>query len=1361
MKNSNYQFPNEIPSDSNWHLPSSPILDSSQDELHHNIHSKNFAKLLVQVLSSNQETGSSKQKNNTIALLGDYGVGKSSIHNLLLKDSNITSSNLDLVHLTAWKYESGDLRIALLRKIHLLMYCKTKGWDNNKIDQEKISKINKDFEERLFKATSTTKVAPDEYSFADAFKNNIAALKGTFITVLMAFGVYIVLTLLLTQALKYYGLILDSQVIIGNISLTLIFLFFLYKKMPIFFEQQIKQWSIPPKKTETHKPNHSSEALEVVFHDMVSTWVKSTKKYPVFFIDDIDRLQSAEIIHSLNSLRSFMEIGDCLFVVTCDERKIKKSLAELKKIEFKDNVPGPTSFDDFVQRYFPHSYRLPPFEKRDMKGFAIRAIRNESNNHILRRLESENNFPLEEVIDVLIHDGVKTPRQVGRLINEFCNSILSAFEMEKTHRLNKGTVTSNPWFLARVTVLKMDFSWSISHIQNNPELLTWIATMERDGKESLEPEELEACEQFYKDGKPHSDYERFIRFVSKTYFYSTSSSRPFIFLNEYAEGGLGGDALYRLMYSSLTSGQAAQINSTLKEAEENADRLNLISSYISDIFEERSLSALSNRNIIHTTVNIFSGLSEKYKNVISNKWANLCLKYLNNDDLINEHENIKSVINILKHVSLPEITQKVLSLIIRPDDQGVVKLSNDQVLSIIGEDDVLQIGKGVDQFKTHFSVALEEDEEEIDEITFWANQIIENDFNSNTLSLFNSSLLNRFNTLVESLAESEDDASEDDEESSIQAKIDQFLELRIDLTEKLWSILSIEERTLSLLQLFKARLLSTQELQFVSNNLADMSDNTTSQVISKLIEQSIEEKYVNKTTEKINQALKLSREKNVDLTENQISKLDDSFKRSLSPKTFAINEGTINAIQSFLENNSSSGLPVSWKTMGEKISTRYSENDKYNPLKEAQETIVPFFLSNDFDGETRDSIVGYFLTPLEGNAPLIDSDKEILKSFLENSTWKEDAQSILEEKLSDIATNQAWNIYEAKTEIILLFKDYLSEDFFSTCSEQINTYLITHHAQPAWISGASKLYSKFISSQSEEVIKKTISEITRLWGHYKHPSNIDVAGLYKKVWEDVSRADNFPSILINLFNLTKAHPQDSIKHTNVIWPHLNENQRLELISLFTNHDISNFYKEISLQNSFVEVDEQVETIIQLSRKHNNCLNDYLNQLDKNSSQEYRGQLSDKLFERLADDWSNQTDIPICNFSTKWAKRENSSINKFFTMLSTGVVKDIETLSNSLKDISFNLNSSQLQGLTRKISEGITEDIEKESLSNILSSLRKAKLTDNPSIIEKREFFKKSKNSSDEMKEKWEVFKEFVPAKSVMNKLTEGVDDLLS
>ncbi|WP_412473814.1 P-loop NTPase fold protein [Halobacteriovorax sp. YZS-1-1] len=1357
MKNSKYQFPNEIPNDSNWHLPSAPIQDSSQDELHHNIHSKNFAKLLVQVLNSNQgQTDNSKQKNNTIALLGDYGVGKSSIHSLLLKDNSISSSNLDLVHLTAWKYESGDLRIALLRKIHLLMYCRTKGWDNNKIDQKKISEINNDFEERLFKATSTTKVSPDDYSFANAFKNNIAALKGTFITVLIAFGIYIVLILLLTQALKLFGLILESQVIIGNISLTLIFLFFLYKKMPIFFEEQIKQWSVPPKKTKSQKPNHSSEALEVVFHDMVSTWFNSTKKSPVFFIDDIDRLQSTEIIHSLNSLRSFMEVGDCLFVVTCDERKIKKSLAELKQIDYKDNVPGPTSFDDFVQRYFPHSYRLPPFEKRDMKGFAIRAIRNEKNNHILRKLEIENKFPLEEIIDVLIHDGVKTPRQVGRLVNEFCNSVLSAFEMEKTHRLNKGTVTSNPWFLARITVLKMDFSWSIPHIQNNPDLLSWIATIERDGRKSLEPEELEACEQFYENEKPHQDYEKFITFVSKTYFYSTTSSRPFIFLNEYAEGGLGGDALYRLMYSSLTSGQAAQINSTLKDSEEDEDRLNLISSYISDIFEERSLSTLSNRNIIHTVVNIFSKLSEKYKSVIANKWASLCLKYLHDNELVDEHENIKKIVDILKYVSLSETTQKVLSLLIRTDEQGLVNLSNDQLLSIIDEDEVLQVGKGVDYLKTHFTIPLEEEDEELDEIIFWANQIIENDYSQKTLAMFNTSLINRFNTIVENTSE-----PEENEESSIQVKVEQFLELRINLIEKLWSSFTIENRTLMLLKLFQARLLKTQELQFIENNIADMSSNTISQINSKLIEQSIEEKYVSDTTEKIDLALKLSKEKDLSLTEAQISKLDSSFKRSLSPKSFSIKKGTIDALKNFLEQNSSTGLSLSWKTMGEKLSIRYNKNDKYDSLKESQETIIPFFLNNNFDEETQKSTIAFFLSPIDENTTLIDKDKEIIQNFLKTPSWEKNTQYMLEEKLSDIATSQSWDKYEAKVDIILSFKNSLSEGFFTKCSEQINTYLVTHHAQTSWISGASTLYSEFICDQSDEIIKKSISEITRLWAHYKHPANIDIASLYKKTWNKVVQSEEFSSILINLFNLTKAHPQDSIKHTNIIWPHLNENQRLELISLYTNHDITNLYSEISLQNNSVKIDEQAETIIQLARKYNDCLNSYLEQINTSCSQEYLEKLSEKLFERLADDWNNQTDIPISKFTTKWAKKESSNINNFFSMLSNGAINDIVILSSSLEAISFDLNSSQIQILTRKISKKITKDIKKENLTNILANLKKAKLIDNPSIIEKREVFKKSKESSDEMKEKWEVFKEYVPAKSMMNKLTEGVDNLLS
>ena len=401
MPRQSYTHPTEISSELRSRLPAGPVTSPAEDQLNHIEHARELKSLICEVVQSSGDIEGhvGEERKNAIALLSDFGTGKSTIY-YLLKHELASRDEFEMVRLSAWKHDAGDLRIAMLRKIHWSLKSKENGYNEEQLEPEQIKEISEDFDNLFYTKASTQRVeiapAPAE---ARKMANQAVMLEfgvAGVLALMIGFLLYVVLQSVTNEFAIVFGI--PAFAVIGGTFL----LHHLIKRYSDHFSAYAKPGHI----TTARELPRTSKQLEAIFGHFVREWhVNSKSRMPVFFIDDIDRQRSSRVVEVLDAVRTFMEMGDCVFIVACDESRLKEAVAFSRgeKDKLLESKHGPTAYDDYIQRYCPHAHRLPPFEAKDMVGFAVRAIRHPSNKHVLTYLAEKQAFPLREVVEILIH----------------------------------------------------------------------------------------------------------------------------------------------------------------------------------------------------------------------------------------------------------------------------------------------------------------------------------------------------------------------------------------------------------------------------------------------------------------------------------------------------------------------------------------------------------------------------------------------------------------------------------------------------------------------------------------------------------------------------------------------------------------------------------------------------------------------------------------------------------------------------------------------------------------------------------------------------------------------------------------------
>jgi len=583
-----------------WQLKTTPIKGIEEDKLSHSI----LANLLK---SKTEELFSTDDIPSCFCLNGEYGSGKSSIINLYLEKYS-GDSKRKIVHFNAWRHKNENIYYALMRNIYYTLNNKDgKDFrDPNFIfsltNSKEIIDLDNKFTNLVYANISIKKTDQDSITqklenFVQKKVYKISSLFSLYLLKQIGFFAFII-SLIAVLFSYLSGNELSSSLLIGGATFLSLFLsapfilFFLEKNADIL--PKIVELNILPDETTVNLPNiYNTEHLQCLFRQLLNG--RKDEKI-IIIVEDVDRKDNDEIIKALNDLRTFIDLGEAVFIIPCDIQNIEKAFKDIiVENQIGENGSNPDidwRSKDYCTKIFSHIVSIPPQNKQDLRLFLLSKIKETGKHSINKYLDSEK---INDLIDILIAPSVRTPRETINTFNRFTLQLEYAIQLENEgKRLKKGTITNHILEYARIHMLANHYK--LEHqLLLNPELPSWIQLLNRNNKEDIPSTSFPIAERTY-----NSLSDEVKEFISRTEDYYSDLARPFIYLDETAYSGNIGNEAYNIILTSLKNRTLSKIIEQLQNEDEKNDVNEAIIKIISNISYSTDI-----KNIIYSLIECY------------------------------------------------------------------------------------------------------------------------------------------------------------------------------------------------------------------------------------------------------------------------------------------------------------------------------------------------------------------------------------------------------------------------------------------------------------------------------------------------------------------------------------------------------------------------------------------------------------------------------------------------------------------------------------------------------------------------------------------------------------------------------------
>lgn len=529
-----------------WFLPDRPVTTSTSDVFSH----ADVADNLYMMIS-----GAEADDRQMIGLLGPFGVGKSTVIQLLAEQMN--TGDQIVLRISAERHEQPGLHRSLI-------YAFAEELDRVRgVDSDHI----KDILDTLQYATTRTGADLSTIPLLKA----PAAVKQLANRSPRAIVVGAGLTALLAVSAILVGILLQWELAAAILGALYAISVSALAALPVFMTRTLSGWVSDVTKSGTQAKLRarieSADEYERAFADLV----KLSKRQLIIAVDDIDRLSPTEVLVALNAIRSFQLTctgSKPVFIVSADEEIIEAALLRAQPGLAAKPSQRQESAQAFLDRLFTHRQEMPVHAPADLDEFLKERLT--SGDHIAPTMLGEE---LDPVIDVLLHDGVTDPRHALRLVNAFFGDLRLAWRREGqsggTRSITVGAVTHEPQFLARMTVLKVDFPRFHRALFNDDALLSRLET-DIDTSQPLDASGIAAMGyETRSDGSVvhEAEWSELRAFVGRTAsLRPVDDLRPFLYLGQGELDRVIGGALARQARASLTNRQVGDFSRALEVA---------------------------------------------------------------------------------------------------------------------------------------------------------------------------------------------------------------------------------------------------------------------------------------------------------------------------------------------------------------------------------------------------------------------------------------------------------------------------------------------------------------------------------------------------------------------------------------------------------------------------------------------------------------------------------------------------------------------------------------------------------------------------------------------------------------------------
>jgi hypothetical protein len=522
------------------------LQNADNDEFGHNDYS-----LLLEKLIREQPTPFN------IGIFGKWGVGKSSIINLLKEKLKSEKKKFKFIDINVWKYNEMSLQRKFIFKI-------AEGLNLSR-DLEEINKeiyADREYETALLNIDEILKTVFNTRSYA-------------------LWSLLISLVLLLV--VRIINILDVDNELINNIFQTTedIILLPLVGSLLYWIFEIIKKARL---KLKIGKYD-SQEQFEKKFIELI----KKDKCKKIIFIDDLDRCSKEKVVKTLETIKTFLDVESCIFIIACDDDIIKKAVNKTNELY---NEYGINEGADYLEKFFQYTLRIPPFSVIDMKKYMHNLL--EKSNSDLIKLGST----LDDIIFIIINRNIKSPRNAITAINEFSTSFVLAKTREKAQKskLPDKKITNNLPILALVISIKLHFPEFYRDMLNQSNLIFWIKDIIEKNIDNVEEHHLKICSKYFMQvddvpqnqentdqenennswlktmdwNQPKNEYRNLLDFIeSVKEFLVVDDIMPFLYLGIDETSYMIGDKHLKEFDESLRNGIESKVSQILDEADES------------------------------------------------------------------------------------------------------------------------------------------------------------------------------------------------------------------------------------------------------------------------------------------------------------------------------------------------------------------------------------------------------------------------------------------------------------------------------------------------------------------------------------------------------------------------------------------------------------------------------------------------------------------------------------------------------------------------------------------------------------------------------------------------------------------------
>jgi Cdc6-like AAA superfamily ATPase len=314
-----------------------------------------------------------------IALYGAWGSGKSSIARLLGKELPKEKEAVRFVIFDAWKYAETPLRRHFISQVASTLEIK---------DDE--------FREGLYLEEQGRKVKFGKQQWADAAR-----------TTALVFLLPLALALAIAtgrardaHGISWHGWwhsLSTGLLAAGGIASVLL---------------GVVKFLADGFKVTTRKTAPSGdEEFERLFKQLVK---RAETKRLVVFIDELDRCSPKQVVSVLETLKTFVSVDGCVFIVGADQQVLERALRERARQPTPEDVANPyySSGSAYLDKVFQYQLSIPPMRSPALSRYALGLITGRPG--VWKRVPD-----LPELVSVLIPTHVVSPRRVKVLLNRF------------------------------------------------------------------------------------------------------------------------------------------------------------------------------------------------------------------------------------------------------------------------------------------------------------------------------------------------------------------------------------------------------------------------------------------------------------------------------------------------------------------------------------------------------------------------------------------------------------------------------------------------------------------------------------------------------------------------------------------------------------------------------------------------------------------------------------------------------------------------------------------------------------------------------------------------------------------------------